>query len=170
VANRVEPQAAKEKKQSTVKGMLIGGAIGLLIAIIAWFAGGWSQGAAYRDQVAAATQEAAAARTESARLQEVVEAQRARIALYEATTNLERRNYGSASEDLRRVDRLLQGVDPAVAGVDAPALAALRKDVTDIDLTVQSDVGAQRSRILDIAERLGALLPAPAPDATPAVE
>lgn len=166
----MEPKTTTEvKKQSTLKGILIGGGIGLLVAILAYFIGAQMGRSEVQGQLTTANAQVQEARTEAAKSQEVNELLRARGFLTDAAVSLERRNYGSANENLRRSNQMLQQVDAAAVGVDTAQLEQIDEAITAIDLTVQSDVGAQRNQVLDLASQLGRLVPEPAaaPDTAP---
>lgn len=166
----MEPKnAARPARQSTLKGIFIGAGVGLIIAVLAYLVGGQVGRSAARDGLAAAESQTQAARLEAAKAREVNELLRARGFLADAALSLERRNYGSASESLRRSNQMIQRVDAGAVDVDPARLGQIDEAIAALDLTVQADVGEQRNRVLDLATELGDLIPEPeAPAAEPA--
>lgn len=167
----MEPQSnANAKKESTMKGILVGGGVGLLLAILTYFIGAQVGRTEAREQVRAANAQVEAAQTEAARDEGIIGLLRARGHLTDAAISLERRNYGVANESLRRAAQMLQQTDAAAAGVDAAQIDEAGREVTAVDLTVRADVGEQRARIFQIADQIGQMIPAPPAAPEPAAD
>jgi hypothetical protein len=144
-----------------VKSFFIGLIIGLIAAAAAYFAG---QNKA-NTQVRALQSQLTEAQSRLAPLEATNTILRARGLVQSAVAALEQRNFGSADTDIKTASGLLESVPPG-GGADADRLAALGKQLEDVKVRVSDDVGAQRSRLTDLAAQMDSLLPAP--DAAPA--
>lgn len=86
-----------------------------------------------------------------------------RGALFAAMDELDRRNFGLASNLVKSAGESLSKVDPTLAGVDAGQWAEVRDDVNVLQVSVSSNLETQRTRLRDLANRVDALLPKVAP-------
>lgn len=83
---------------------------------------------------------------------------KARILLGRALQQFERRNFGTANDDLRSANEALSKVDAEAAMIDATVLAGLLEGMSNTDLRVASDLASQRTALIELAERLDKLL------------
>lgn len=161
MSNSEAPRRDPGKVRNPLKAFALRSLAIIAAVLIAWFAGRWTASSAAKGRAAALREEIAAVRADNDLLEFTTDLLRAHASLQDAATDLERRNYGSASEDLRQADRQLE--EHAEAGPEAAELARIQKSLRAVDLTVQSDVGAQRQRILRLADDLRRLIPPPLP-------
>jgi hypothetical protein len=145
-----------------VKSFFIGLLIGLIAAAVAYFAG---QNKA-NTQISALRGQLVQAQSRLAPLEATNTILRARGLVQSAVAALEQRNFGSADSDIKAASGLLESVPPGGAA-DAERLSALGKQLEDVKVSVSDDVGAQRSRLTDLAAQMESLLPAPEAAATP---
>ncbi|MBW3549826.1 MAG: hypothetical protein KY442_03085 [Proteobacteria bacterium] len=81
----------------------------------------------------------------------------ARTALYRTATDLDQRNFGTASTHLQEAAAALGRVDASTGNINAQQLAALRGSIADMNINVATDLQQQRERVLRLATQLDAL-------------
>ncbi len=74
--------------------------------------------------------------------------------LYEASISLERRNFGTANDDVQKASQALSQIQAADMGEDFEPLNTLRQTVGSTNVSVASDLQSQRSNILDMAAQI----------------
>ncbi|MDQ3813653.1 MAG: hypothetical protein M3347_06845 [Armatimonadota bacterium] len=120
---------------------------------------GASQARVAEQQAAAAQKEAEAARasaqSEAAAREATIRQLEARRQLHLTLMSLDKRNFGTAQEQLDAAARLLSG--PGSAGNSG--LAKLAAQMKETSVVAAGDFEAQREQILDYARRLDALIP-----------
>ncbi len=90
----------------------------------------------------------------------------ARGSLFRAAMELDRRNFGTANQHVDAAGAELASISAPAPGIDVPALRAVEQRIRATDLTVAADLQTQRQQLLDLALRMGALIPA-APGSPP---
>ncbi len=136
-------------------GFKFGGLVLALVLGAALYGVGWWQGktkpaaeaAEYKAQVDRLSGDSARA-VNRGRLIE------ARLAILEAVMALDSRNFGIAATHVEAAGASLGEVDAVALGVDAAALASIRKEIATTDLNVAADLAPLRVALMNISERL----------------
>lgn len=84
---------------------------------------------------------------------------RARGHLFDALTELDRRNFGLAQGHVEHAKSLLGAINPSALDLDVRQLDAARGAVESLTVAVQPNLAAQRARFNDAVERLGRVIP-----------
>ncbi len=92
---------------------------------------------------------------------------RARIALSQASLELDRRNFGNAQGRLQEAAAALGIVEAAVAGIDKAKMDALRQQVAGTGIVVAVDLEAQRKTMIELERLLDEILPGKTPPLPP---
>lgn len=80
----------------------------------------------------------------------------ARLGLFQAISDLDRRNFGVATERLREAATRFDEIDAAALGLDPAVLAGLRSEIAGMQVLMTVDFEQQRLQILELAARLDA--------------
>ena len=137
-----------------------------LTVLLAVYLVGWLQG---RSAVAVLrtehVREIAVQQQEMEGLQADVRAQKARrlirdaqVALYQAAFELERRNFGSAQDQVRKASDFLQSVRAGDARISTVEFDRARNAVRDLNVLVAEDVSSQRTQLLGLARALDLMI------------
>ncbi len=86
----------------------------------------------------------------------------ARIWLFRAAAELDRRNFGTANEHVRQAASALASVTEPGAGIDVDAVRRMEASVASTDLSVARDLQQQRAQLLELAAQMEAIIPPPA--------
>lgn len=137
---------------------------GLLVLFLVGFAIGLMVGAGpvanLTQQVEEAEARAEASEGRMADLEARFNAQRALSLLYRTILDVDARNFGTANERLDRVVEALGRVDRDSFGAGTAELEDLHGELEALDVRVAEDLAQQRGVLVDLAERLRALLEA----------
>lgn len=147
------------------KGWVIALVVVIVLGAGLYFAGRWQErgnAEAAREVMEARLREVMderdRAQADLAAVQARLRLVQARALLFEAALDLERRNFGIANERLDAVTAQLERVRGGSGVADSAALGVLQREVAGMDLRVAENLAEQRSRVLDLAARLDALL------------
>ncbi len=154
--------------------------IGLLVATVVgaalYFGGWWQARSQFEKQRAELEGQLQEGETQLQQMQEKLAVTvnrsyliQARAALYQTLVALDRRNFGTANTHIQEAATVLKAVQAEPAGVEAEKLDALRSAVANNNINVAVDLELQRTRVLEFARQLNALMPLPAdmPSVTP---
>ncbi|HEY3414903.1 MAG TPA: hypothetical protein VGM51_17865 [Armatimonadota bacterium] len=125
--------------------------IGALVAIIVGFS-------VWVSSTLSANRQIGEARSRMATVSRNAAIREAQVRLYESAIELERRNFGTANTRLKDAGKALSALPDA--GGDA-RVARLQQSIAALDLTVVTDVSAQRDQVLALAEQAGQLVSNP---------
>ena len=146
---------ASGRHESKFKRVLIWLVVVVIVAGICYLLG-LREG---RSPLADCRERLARVQAELKRVQAVNGVLRAQRQLYRAAAELDRRNFGTANDDVVMAAKLLRSVDPEIANVEATELDALRREVAATSINVALDLQEQRAHLADLAERLDNLMP-----------
>lgn len=148
----------------SMKAMLIAAAV-VLVLLLAVYAWGRVQASSQREALEAGHQQQTSAL--QARLDENQRALsqannrnhllRARTELYRAATELDRRNFGNANDRLRAASAALGELGTDAGSPMAGDISKLRSAMAATDITVATNLEAQRDSILELARQLDTL-------------
>lgn len=144
-------------------------AIGILLAVALgaglYFGGRWQErglAAGERvqllDQVQAAQDDHARMQARLALAGDSIRLFQARALLFETATDLDQRNFGTANRHLDMAARHLEAVRTIGQDTDGQRLRELQRAIAGTDLTVATNLEAQRARVLEYTARLDELL------------
>lgn len=155
---------------SAAKRMLTGFVVVLLLIFGAYFVGlnkGKAQMAALKSESntsgRAAQGEAQKNQGELAAVQTRSRLILARSLLYRAAVSLDQRNFGTASDDVKKAAATLAPLQPADVGANAAALEAVRRSLAAVNITVADDLETQRRALLNLTTQMDALIPEETP-------
>jgi hypothetical protein len=135
--------------------VLIGVALALALGAILYFGGRWQE----RGQVVAVQEDLDGTRAQLELAEDRIRLLRARSLLLETAVDLERRNFGTASQHLESAADELAAVRRGGPAMDMQELHSLQRDVAATDLNVATDLQVQRTQVLGFVTRLDALMP-----------
>jgi hypothetical protein len=148
--------------------LLIGAGIVLIVAIGLYWAGlarGRAQMAQQKSddasQIKTARDQAQAAQSQAATLQTQNRVMASRGLLYLAAVALDRRNFGTANDDIQKAQQVLAALPAGVPGIDTARLDALRRTLAATKIEVATDTGAAHTQIITLAAQADALITPP---------
>ena len=113
----------------------------------------------YEEQLATAASAHAAAAQQIAVLRNAKNLREAEGTILWSAVDLDQRNFGTATDRVRKASAVLERVQTPAGGVDVAAITALRGDLDRLDFNVAVNLGSQRTAVLKLAEGLHALTP-----------
>ena len=142
---------------------------GVVLALVVgtglYFGGRWVERSAGAPERAERLEQVEAARAELDRAQARLAVAEGRIGLYqarsllfEAAVDLDRRNFGIANQHLDAAAQRLAAVLTGGSDLDVETLRGLQSSIQAMDVSVATDLGAQRSRVLEFVALLDELL------------
>jgi len=155
-ANATNAGRPSERPSSTHPGFrrwLVIAGVEILLLIVA-FAIGFSR---CRGELALERRRADAAELNLRSAQAAASLTNARLLLYRAAMELDRRNFGTAAGFVAGARGALARVSAPDAHVDASSLDAARQKVAALRIDVSQDVSTQRGQVLDAVASLDAL-------------
>lgn len=148
--------------------LLVIAGVALIVAIGLYWAGlakGRSQMAQqksdYEAQLKTARDQTQAAQTQAATLQTQNHVMAARGLLYRAAVALDRRNFGTANDDVQKAQQALAAIKPGDPGIDGGRLDAVRQAIGGTKIGVATDTGATHATIIDLATQADGLVTTP---------
>ncbi|MGY6517819.1 MAG: hypothetical protein ACXIUZ_03805 [Lysobacteraceae bacterium] len=136
----------------------------VVAAIVLFAVGWWRGGAAPKAQVQQLTAELESSRESAAdagrerdQARALVTLREAQVAVLQANMELDRRNFGTASDHVQRAARLVGEVDAAQLSIDASRLARLQADLEGTDLSLATDLSQQRDQLMRLTGEINAI-------------
>jgi type II secretory pathway pseudopilin PulG len=136
-----------------MRGLIVWATIEVVL-LAAVYAAGHAQGRARARSAEAAASDA---QTQLAGARASLQIVQARALVYRGAVELERRNFGTANDDLKQAVHQLQTAQLAPSDSRSAAVKALATDLDKLDVRVAQNVDAQRTAVLDMAGKLDAL-------------
>lgn len=165
--NNSLPATADDSKSDKMKRLLLFGAVAAVLIAAIFYGIGFAQGrgdlneqkTAYEQRVNTLQGEVQQAQTQQGMMETYNRMLAARGWLHRAAIEMDRRNFGLANRYLNQASLILTNAMPEKASIDAAQINSLQEDIAATRIQVSTDVQAQRTRILGMAERLNNLLP-----------
>ena len=141
--------------------------IGIVAVAIALYAFGAGQGrsqldaqrAEFEERLATAEHALSKAEGQLAIVMNVKNLQEAEVALLRGAVEIDRRNFGTANEHVRKSGVILDRIRDPAGGVSLEEIQLLREDVAQLDINVAVNLEDQRMHVLGLAGRLRDLIP-----------
>jgi hypothetical protein len=154
-----------EKKSGLARILIV--VVGVVVVAVALYAFGAQKGRAqletqrvdFEERLASAGRALTSAEQRLAVLRNVKALQQAEIALFESAVELDRRNFGTANEHIRKAGTLLARIEDPAGGLSLEQIALLGEDIGLLDINVAVNLEDQRARVLGLAARLRDLIP-----------
>jgi hypothetical protein len=137
----------------------------IVVAAIVLFAVGWWRGGAapkaqvqqLTTQLESSQESAAEAGRERDQARALVTLREAQVAVLQANMELDRRNFGTASDHVERAARLVGEIDAGQLSIDAPRLARLQADLEGTNLSLATDLSEQREHLMRLTGEINAI-------------
>ena len=178
VPKNASPKSPQKTLALPLQTLLIAGSVALLLMAALYFGGlfqgraqGTSQLAAqktqYDKQILGLQSETQKAKADLAASQNLNHIMEARGSLYRTSVDLDQRNFGTANTHLQEAAVFLSNIKTGDGGIPVAQIDALRSSIAQTNINVAADLETQRTRVLDFAAQLDALIPATPASAAP---
>ncbi len=147
----MEPRSTRTRNGVILVGVLI------VAGVAAYVAGASVEHQARTREAATAAAQLQAARTQVASLQSLRQLLSADTWAYRAAVALDNRNFGVANDDVAQVVVSLNAVDAAAAGINTRSLVALKTEAAGVRISVATNLEAQRTQLVRLADGITAL-------------
>ena len=147
---------------NNTKQLGVGAVVAIIIGIVFYVAGFWHAANRASATVHNLTSELNSLQTKVTTMNNQDQMLHARLDLFKAAGDMDQRNFGLANGHLKEASAALAAVDARSAGVNPTQLGILLGQLGNFNVTVATDLEAQRTQVLEFGNQLDALMAGPA--------